>query len=295
MAYPLYKQPLVHFLVLGALIFALYAWRKEPAEQSVATAELSSLIVVDRAALLAYMQYQAGAFDPDVFAARYDAMDMTERQVLASDFVREEALYREALKLGMDHGDYIIRQRLVQKIEFLLENLAISSVNPDTSALEAFYASRIAEYVVAPTYTFTHIFFDNQQGGPDRARGRAEATLAGSATISFDQAGEHGDRYPFLQDYVQRSQDFVVNNFSADFVAELDQLALGEENWHGPIASRYGMHLVMLRARTEAFTPSLAEISERVLADYRYEAMLRGREEAEVRVVADYTVALELE
>jgi len=295
MAYPLHKQPLLHFLVLGALIFVLYGWQTGPEEQAAATGEISNRIVVDRAALLAYMQYQAGAFDPDVFAARYDAMDTTGRQALASDFVREEALYREALKLGMDHGDYIIRQRLVQKIEFLLENLAISSTNPDTNALEAFYASRIVDYVVAPTYTFTHIFFDNQQGGPDRARARAEAALVGSTAISFDQAGGHGDRYPFLQDYVERSQDFVVNNFNADFVAELDQLAVGDENWYGPIASRYGMHLVMLRARTEAFTPSLAEISERVLADYRYEAMLRGRQEAEARVVADYTVALELE
>lgn len=295
MAYPLHKQPLLHFLVLGALIFVVYEWRAEPEAEAVVAPEVSSLIEVDRAALLAYMQYQAGAFDPDLFAARYDAMDMAGRQALATDFVREEALYREALKLGMDQGDYIIRQRLVQKVEFLLENLAMADVNPDAAALEAFYQSRIADYAVAPAYTFAHIFFDNQQGGPDQARARAEATLANSMVIDFGQAGEHGDRYPFLQEYVERSRDFVVNNFSADFVDELDRLMPGEESWRGPFASRYGMHLVMLRARTEGFTPPLAEISERVLADYRYEAMLRGRQEAEARVVADYTVALELE
>lgn len=295
MAYPLHKQPLLHFLVLGALIFSVYAWRAEPESGAVTAPEMSGHIVVDRAALLNYMQYQAGAFDPDLFAARYDAMDAAGRQALASDFVREEALYREALKLGMDQGDYIIRQRLVQKVEFLLENLAIADVDPDAATLESFYQSRIGDYVVAPVYTFAHIFFDNQQGGPEQARARAEAALADSAAIGFGQASEHGDRYPFLQEYVERSRDFVVNNFSADFVDELDRLAVGEERWHGPFASRYGMHLVMLRTRTASFTPTLAEVSEKVLADYRYEAMLRGRQEAEARVVGDYTVALELE
>jgi parvulin-like peptidyl-prolyl isomerase len=286
------KQPLVHFLVLGGLIFVAYALTADPAAEP-ATDPAGNTIVVDRAALLDYMQYQAQAFEPEVFEARLAAMSEAEVADLVHAYVREEALYREGLDMGMDQADYIIRQRVVQKVEFLLENLVANDITPTDAELQAYYDEHITAYLADSAYTFTHIFFDGQADMTE-ARARAEALLADSGGIAFDQASQYGDRYPFLQNYVERARDFVGNNFSADFVAQLDRLTPGE-TWQGPFASRYGWHLVMLRARSDPFTPPLADIRARVLDDYRYDTLIRIREEAEQRVVAEYAVSLQLE
>jgi parvulin-like peptidyl-prolyl isomerase len=288
----LLKQPLVHFLVLGGLIFLAYALTADPAAEAEAESG-GKTIVVDRATLLDYMQYQAQAFEPEVFEARLAAMSEDEVKALVAAYVREEALYREGLGMGLDQADYVIRQRIVQKMEFLLENLVAANINPTDAELQAYYDAHLADYVADSAYTFTHIFLDGQ-ADMDAARARADALLAQSANITFEQSSQHGDRYPFLQNYVERTRDFVSNNFSADFVAQLDMLAPGE-TWQGPFASRYGWHLVMLRARTEPATPALADIRSRVLEDYRYEALLQSREDAEARVIADYPVELRLE
>lgn len=288
----LLKQPLVHFLVLGGLIFLAYALTADPAAEAGAEPRRNT-IVVDRAALLDYMQYQAQAFEPEVFEARLAAMSDEEVEALVAAYVREEALYREGLGMGMDQADYVIRQRIVQKVEFLLENLVAADINPDEAQLQAYYAEHIADYLSDSVYTFTHIFFDGQ-ADMAAARARAEALLANSADITFEQSSQHGDRYPFLQNYVERTRDFVGNNFSADFVAQLDMLTPGE-TWQGPFASRYGWHLVMLRARTEPLTPPLDDIRARVLDDYRYDALVQSREDAEARVIEEYAVSLQLE
>src|SRR5690606_15059644 len=117
----LLRQPLLHFLALGVLLFALYDWRVGDAPESDASARH---IVVTREALLDFIQYRARAFDDAAAVAQLDSMSAEQREALIDEYVREEALYREALALGMEQGDYIIRQRLVQKVEFLLENLA---------------------------------------------------------------------------------------------------------------------------------------------------------------------------
>ncbi len=288
----LLKQPLLHFLVLGALIFVAYALTGEPPTEP-ATEQPDNVIVVDRTALLDHLQYQAQAFEPEVFEAQLAAMTDAEVDALVAAYVREEALYREGLRMDMDQADYVIRQRLVQKVEFLLENLVAADINPVDAELQAFYDARLADYEVDSNYTFTHIFFDGQQDMA-QAKTRADTQLAASADIAFDEASQHGDRYPFLQNYVERTRDFVANNFSAEFVAQLDMLGPGE-SWQGPIASRYGWHLVMLRERTDPFTPGMADIRERVLEDFRYETLVRSRQEAENRVVGEYAVTVQLE
>jgi hypothetical protein len=290
----LLKQPLLHFLLLGALIFVAYHFTAEPAAEAVQPAA-ADRIDVSRAALLNYLQYQAQAFEPELFEARLAAMSEAEIAALTADYVREEALYREALKMNLDQGDYSIRQRLVQKVEFLLENLVTETINPDASELQAFFDARQTDYRVDAVYTFSHIFFDARQGGMDDARTRAARLLADSAGIAFEEAGDYGDRFPFLQNYVERTRDFVGNNFGADFVVELDTLLPDPAAWQGPLASRYGYHLVLLRERVQPFSPALQDISARVLDDYRFEAMVRSREEAEAKVVAEYDVVISLD
>lgn len=286
----LLREPLLHFVVLGALIFVAYESVDPPADDIV---EDDMRIVVDRAALVDYLQYQAQVFDPDTFAVRLDAMSTAERDALVAAYVREEALYREGLRMNLDSADYDIRARIVQKVEFLLEGLVTAEAEPTEAELLAFYDARRASYTEDAVYTFTHIFFDGRQD-MDAARARADALLAASDTIAFEDAAQHGDRYPFLQNYVERTGTFVASNFSTAFVERLDALAPAER-WQGPLQSPDGWHLVMLRERTEAVMPAFGEVRARVLDDWRRAALARSRADAERRVIAEYDVALELE
>jgi len=289
----LLKQPLLHFLIAGGAIFAFNALTTPPSDPAAALNDHQ--ILVDHTTLLDFMQYRAKAFEPAYFETQLAALSDDELNTLIGDYVREEALYREALAMGMNEGDYIIRQRLVQKVEFLLENLVAQLPDPDAETLAAFYQERLADYHVDAVYTFTHIFFDAQQGGMETAHRRAERQLLESTNITFEDASQYGDRYPFLQNYVERTRDFVANNFSTGFVEALDLLPAETPVWQGPIESRYGVHLVMLRERADPFTPALEQIRDRVLDDYRYETLVRRRQEAEAGVVAGYEVIRALE
>ena len=289
----LLKQPLLHFLAAGLLIFAVYQISDEA---ELETAGDGMAIVVDRTALLNFMQYRAQAFRPDIFSEQLDAMSEVERERLVADFVREEALHREAMAMGMDQGDYIIRQRLVQKVEFLLENMVNQALVPDEEVITAWYNVHSDDYRVDAVYTFTHIFFDADERGPEQARQDAENLLGTPqlAAAGFNDASSFGDRYPFLQNYVERTRDFVVNNFTPAFVDALDAVEPSNTAWYGPFESRYGWHLVMLRQRSEPYIPELDSIRERVTDDWRYEAVLESRREAEQQVIDQYDVRVNL-
>lgn len=290
----LLKQPLLHFLIAGLVIFLAYQFSGRPEEESL---DNGRVIEVDRMALLNFMQYRAQAFRPDIFSEQLDAMSDPERARLVDDFVREEALHREALAMGMDQGDYIIRQRLVQKVEFLLENMANQALEPDEEVITAWYNDHRDDYRVDAVYTFTHIFFDAGERGPGQARQDA-TNLLGTPQLTaarFNDASTFGDRYPFLQNYVERTRDFVVNNFTPEFVDALDRITPSNETWYGPFESRYGWHLVMLRQRSEPYIPELDSIRDRVMDDWRYEAVLESRRGAEQQVIDQYDVRVDLE
>jgi parvulin-like peptidyl-prolyl isomerase len=285
------NEPLLHFVVLGALIFAVYALTNESAE---APEDADAYrIVVDRAALVDYLQHQARASEPTVFAARLDAMDAAERDALIAAYVREEALYREGLRMQLNAADYDIRAHIVQKVEFLLDGLVAAQGEPTDAELEAFYDARRAAYTQDAAYTFTHLFFDGRDG-MDAARARAEALFAASPSRAVEDAAQHGDPFPFLQNYVDRTGSFVASNFSAAFVEQLNVLAPAER-WQGPLQSLHGWHLVLLRARSEAVTPPFAQVRAQVRDDYRRAMLAGSRTDAEQRVIADYDVTIELE
>ncbi len=289
----LIRQPLLHFLLLGGALFVLYDLNAPELEETVQ--DDPTRIVVDRDSLLNFMQYRANAFQPEVFGERLDSMSDQEVQDIIREYVREEALYREALALGMDQGDYNIRLRLVQKVEFLLENLVLEQSTPTEQELLDFYQAHQSDYRVDTVYTFTHIFFDAGREGMASARDRAVQVLADSDDIEFDESSQYGDRYPFLQNYVGRTRDFVSNNFGTAFVEALDMASVSDERWQGPFESRYGMHLVMLRERAEPYTLSFDDVRGRLIDDVRYESLNTLREEAEERVVSGYDVVVNLD
>ena len=281
-----WREPLLHFLLAALLLFGAYALLHPETDKT------SRVVRVDRKALLDYLQYRSQAFASKAFDKAFDALDATDREALIDDYVREEVLLREARALGLEDGDYVIRQRLVQRLGFVLEEASTPRTMPDDRSLDAWFSAHGSEYQEPATYTFTHVFFDAEARGSAQAEALARRTapLLRSRKAGFADAVQYGDRFPFLLNYVERTADFVQSQFGDAFLASLDALSVDGKRWQGPIASDHGWHLVLLTQRIPAQRPPLAAIRERVLEDWKREQTELARRAAVQRLVDRYRV-----
>jgi parvulin-like peptidyl-prolyl isomerase len=268
----LVREPLVHFLAAGAALFAAFSLTGAGGGGE----DDRTTITVDRRALLAFMQYRSNAFEPEAFNTLLDSMTQDERQRLIDAYVEEEALYREAAALGLDQSDYIIRQRMVQKVEFLLGDVAFADSSIDEEELRAYYNANLQNYVIEPSLTFTHVFFDTERRGGDAADAAARDLLARLRTggAGFNDATAEGDRFPFLRNYVERTFRYVADHFGEDFADALSGVGPAD-GWSGPFRSAYGLHIVLVSQRTERSIAPLEDVRDRVEADF-----LRDRSDA---------------
>jgi len=283
------RDPLVHFLIAGGLLFALYA-AFGPRDGRGAG---QTTIVVDKPALLTYMQYRQQAFDPVYFDKQFDAMAPEQRRQLIDAYVREEAMTREARAMGLDNVDYVIRQRLVQKITFLVDGASHAQPAPSEAALKAYYAKNADVYGRSESFTFTHVFVDNEVA---HAGDRAELAAGlkdqlNARHAQFNDAPQYGDRFPYLVNYVGRSPDFVANQFGQDFLAALEKLQPSDK-WQGPIKSDYGWHAVLLTKHEPAAQPPFAEVRQQVESDYANEQTTAYRNKAIGDLLTHYRVKL---
>ena len=278
------KQPLLHFVVIGALLFQLFSLGNDDNEVTD-----DSIITVNRAELLNYMQYQANAFNEEFFAQQLDRMDENQRQMLIESYYRQEALYREALAMGMDKGDNDIKLRMVDKLVFLLQGSVPVVPAATEEDLENYYADNANIYRRPASYSFTHVYIDDQEHsaeGRDRADSLLEELIENN--VDFFGASAYGDTFPYLQNYVRRSRDFIRNNFDDEFANWLDSIEVQDGLWQGPIESPLGFHIVMLSNRFPAELPSLDEIRARVEEDFYIESEYKLRLEAENNLIRKY-------
>lgn len=264
----IFREPLVHFLLAGVVLYGAYALVADTD-----AVQDASRIVVDRRALLSFMQFRANAFDPDSFGAALDSMTQDELQQLIDAYVDEEVLFREAESLGLDANDYIIRQRMVQKISFLLGDVADRSAAGDEDELRAWFERNADAYAIQPWTTFTHVFFDADRRGVEGARQAAEAARVElmSSGAQFSDAAGYGDRFPFLRNYVERTHEYVASHFGDGFAAELAGLQADAGLWQGPIGSALGQHVVLVTRQVERAYPRFDEVRETVERDFAAE------------------------
>jgi len=260
------KDPILHFLVAGIALYVLASLSSGPEVQPADQKQ----IIVDRDSLLTYMQYQSNAFDSATFATALDGMDQQLLQQLIDSYVSEEVLYREATALGLEQSDYIIRQRMVDKMRFLLSDLSAEEATPNDAALQSWLDANRTLYRIQPSATFTHVFVDVSNGDKAQAKERAHTLLQqlSANQTGFNDAAELGDRFPFLHNYVERTIGFVAGHFGNDFAQALQQLGSSETQWQGPLESAYGYHLVLLTALSPPRDPSLEEVRTDVARDY---------------------------
>lgn len=263
-------EPLVQFVVLGLL---LYLVLEIVAPERMVTQD-SSLIVVDDDHLKTYLQFQRKSFSADSAQQLVISMNTEQKQQLIEDYVRDEALFREALTLGLDKNDEIIRRRLIQKMEYLAQGFYNQVPALSEQQLEEYFTDNKQHYQMAASITFTHVFVKtNSSDQPEKLQaawlraGKLRTTLNNNSVL-FSQAGHYGDRFLFNLNYVDRDADTVASHFGSRFQQSLFALD-SSKTWQGPIRSDYGIHLVLISHKAVSRTPALNEVAAAVLADAR--------------------------
>jgi len=282
---PIYKQPLLHFLVLGLLLFLLF--------QLTATtgSDPGKTIVVDREKLLTHLQFRSKSFNTGQFESTLDSMPPEQLSALIDGYVQEESLYREAMSLGLDANDYVIRQRLIQKVEYLA-----SGSEPVAQAnIEDFYEKNKDNYHVASTLTFTHVFINRENHESGEAARQIALNLLGDMLrdgTDFSGAMQFGDRFAFHKNYVDRTEDFIASHFGREIARTVSKAETGK--WFGPVESAYGYHLVLVSDQREGRTPPLDSIIADVTYDAQQVASRQRTQNAIKDIVRTYDVVVDL-
>jgi hypothetical protein len=249
------REPLLHFLVLGVGLFLLYGSLRPSRDGGEAERRID--ITSTEVAWLAE-NWKARWLRPPT---------ETELRGLVQDYVRQEVFYREALRMGLDRDDEVIRQRMVQKIEFLTEDLAAQAA-PAEGDLQAFYRENLDRYRIPERRSFAHIYFNSDRRGHAAAVAAAEQTLAGlpGSPDAPIRAAELGDRFMLQHEFRALSQVEVERLFGPGFATALFDLEPG--GWQGPVVSSYGVHLARVAEVVEAAVPEFAAVRDEVLRDF---------------------------
>ncbi|PHI37495.1 hypothetical protein CBQ28_09000 [Pseudoalteromonas sp. GCY] len=257
----LLRQPLAQFLLVGFTLFIAYRQYVAPDQIQERTIEISDQRLKN------YLQFRIKRFDAEAVEAEFGILSSTQKQQLVQDYVREEVLFREANNLELAKNDFVIRQRLVQKMEFLSRDFSETELSE--VQVNSYYQSHQQNYRKPASLTFSHIFFSNtadtvQQGSLFELREQLNGEL-----VTPDRAGELGEAFLYNRHYMKRNVDVVKSHFGSLFIQNLQQLPVASGKWLGPIASDHGWHLVFLLDREAARLPKLDEIKDDVIADAR--------------------------
>ena len=285
----LFGQPLVHFLFIGLVFFLLFNLFGDD--------DLDSrTIVVDKEALMNFYQYRSKAFNHEVFEERLASMPKEELNQMVSDYIRQEVLYREAMAMGLEREDFIIKQRLIQKVEFISQGIAEAVTELDADEIKSYYEENREDYYVQPYASFTHVFFDFEKRGIQEAKAEAEAELdyLNTNQIAFNQAPSRGDRFFYNTNYVERDPAYVESHFGPKMTDAIFSASPSEKTWIGPYYSEYGYHLVMVTKNLPGRYPDLNEVRDRVTDDAQREYTRLKNEETIQSIIEEYDVRVEV-
>lgn len=266
------REPLLQFFLLGLALFAAYRILGGGER-----AQRTDRIVVDAGQIerLSGEFYRVWARPPT----------RADLERLIEEHIKEEMLYREALALGLDRDDEVVRRRMRRKMEFLNESL-VEVLDPTDEELQAWFEKHADRYRRPAGVSFVQVYVSpDRHADPGR---RAETVLARLSARGEPDPGM-GDP-TLLPERMHASLDEVDRTFGGSFAEELSDAPLDE--WSGPFASGYGLHLVRLTAREPARLPTLDQVREEVERDWRHERRQRAdatlydalRERYEVRV-----------
>jgi hypothetical protein len=245
------REPLVHFLVIGGVLF-LYWHVVGP---RLATQPQSILITPAHVERIAQVWAKTHLRPPTAG----ELAGMVEQEI------DEEILYRQAVALGLDRDDLVIRRRLATKMEFLTDDLA-EAANPTDEQLQAFLLQHPDKFSLEPLTSFSQVYLDPSKRGA-RAAQDAENLLAQLNAKSGADWKTLGDPLPLPNAYSEAATALVARAFGREFPKKLALLPVGR--WSGPIESGFGLHLVLIQDRTPGKAQPLADVREAVVTEWR--------------------------
>jgi len=269
------REPFLHFIVLGGLLFACN-------EYLAARANFSRITVTREAVagLITNYQLQYGITPAGKLL-----------DALIDQFVREEVFYHEAMRLGLDKNDEIIRRRLVQKYQFLQQDLGIAHA-PSGAELQGYFRAHEAQYQLPSKLAFTQVYFSPDTRGEDGAHAAAQRLRSQLLVSGATRAAAQGDAFPGPSDYAALTQADVARVFgNGSLPDEIFKLPVGE--WSQPLRSGLGWHLIYLQSVQPARAASFDEGAEAVRRDYLDEQRSRHNAEAFAKLERSFTIVRE--
>jgi len=272
------REPLLHFLVIGLAIFAVYSYM----HRGRGGVESSKQIVLSLDELGQMHTFFVSQWHREPTPAEFQAM--------VEDKVREEVLYREGLAMGLDKDDTIVKRRLAQKMQFIAEDVATAH-EPSPTELRAWFEKNSDKFALPSRYSFRHLYFSPDKRGTN-AQFDALKTLAKIAGQPEDSklAVSSGDQFMFQDYYGDRTPEALAKEFGPQFAVALEKVKPG--SWQGPIESGYGWHLVFVDTVIPGRVPALEEIEADVKTAWLGEQKATAWRKAYAEMRGTYTVLL---
>lgn len=269
MKVPFWRQPLLHFLLAGAAIFLLGALRGDP--EAVRNERI--VVTAPQVERIAGLWQRTWGRPPSE----------TELQALVRDHIKEEVYYREALKLGLDVNDTVIRRRLRQKMEFFATDAA-GLAAPDEATLRGWFASNADRYRIGPQFDFQQVYL----AAPDDAgTGRLLRALRDGS-----DPGSLGDTIDLPVEMAAAARIEITRVFGSAFFESLDSMPVGA--WSGPVESGFGWHLVRVQRKTPAEVPRFDAVRRRIENDWHADQARQVLDESFEELLAQYDVDVEV-
>jgi len=269
------REPLLHFLLLGAALFAVYSyWSSDdiPGDQA---------LVVSRGKI----EHLAALFT----RTWQRPPTREELEGLIDDYIHEEAAYREGTAIGLDRNDTIIRRRIRQKLDFVAGDLA-TQVEPTDEELQAYLDEHSDEFLLESQFTFRQVYFDpdRHDAGLSEVVNDLVAALRDDPTID---AAKQGDRTLLEFRYADVSGRGVASLFGEEFAAALERIDPGM--WRGPIESGYGVHAVIVDDFQPGRLPELKDVRIAVLREWEHDRRQQVTDMYYQGLVEKYDVVIE--
>ena len=268
------KEPLMQFLLIGALIFVAAEITADWKDNR------HHVIVVDKNIedhLKNLYNVQFGT-DPDAVTFKH----------MVDDYIRDEVMYREALRMGLAEQDEIIRRRLVQKMKFLLQDDS-DITDPDAAVLNRYYRSHANAFIHPARVSFRHLYFNNDAARIPDARQRAGTALRELLAGHEQEAMKETDKFPLTDHYAGLTRRDTRKLFGdTELVTSLFKIPVG--TWSGPVESGYGWHLVLVQERTDKHIKPFAQVKDQVLKAWREDVRKQNFNARVKKMIDEYKV-----
>jgi hypothetical protein len=273
----LFKEPLLHFLFLGAILFVVYSMMQTPGRGD----EPGEIVVTQ-----GQIDHLAAGF-----ARTWQRPPSTEELAgLVRERVREEVYYREAMAMGLDKDDTVIRRRLRQKMEFISDDIAAQS-EPTDEELNTYLQTHADMFRLEPRFSFNQVYLNPEKHGNNLDRDSAQLLIQLNQSDNETDLASLGDPLMLQQQYDEMPASEVAKLFGEQFAAKLGELVPGQ--WQGPVKSGYGVHLVLVSERSEGRLPALAEVRDSVRREWDNARRLEANEKFYQELLKRYTVTIE--